>query len=139
MGNHEEHKYENVDLVDQDRSSRSSTEVESLMGEEKQWHAKELQLGSERPGRRASKTCRVISAVRSYRWLVDTLLLVAILALVLRQQWQSPPLNPYDIGGDITGVGPRFPQQITKFEMDYKYAPNNVSEFFTDEVLQARN
>jgi hypothetical protein len=93
-----QHKYESMPL--DDRDDRSSTEVESLMEVEKQWEIEDMQ----RP--RRSKASRVSSVLNSYRWLIDTSLLLVILALVVRSQYQATPL-PYDFGGDITGVGPQ--------------------------------
>lgn len=100
------HKYENVQLTsedhDHDHSSRSSTEVESLMGEEKSWQAQQL--------REKSKTRGLASILRSSRWMLDTTLLFIILALLVRNQMKEAPTSPTDLvqlNGDMTGVGPR--------------------------------
>ncbi|KAI0128036.1 hypothetical protein BJ170DRAFT_400036 [Xylariales sp. AK1849] len=127
-----QHRYENMPL--DDRDDRSSTEVESLMDGEKQWQDVDLQ----RPVRK-SRTGRVCAVLNSYRWLIDTTLLLVILGFVVRSQLREKPLNPYDFGGDMTGFGPSFSQQIVKFEPEQEYAPYNVSEFFRDDVLDKWN
>ncbi|KAJ4387469.1 hypothetical protein N0V93_008061 [Gnomoniopsis smithogilvyi] len=125
------HKYENVQLTsdehDHDHSSRSSTEVESLMGEEKSWQTQQM--------REKSKTRGLASILRSSRWMLDTTLLFIILALLVRNQMKEPPTDLVQLNGDMTGFGPRFPQKLTRFQYDTSYAPMNTSEFFTDEVL----
>ncbi|KAI1869663.1 uncharacterized protein JN550_005644 [Neoarthrinium moseri] len=131
----QQHKYENMAL--DDRDDRSSTEVESLMdGEGKVWHDVDLQ----RPTRR-SRTSRICGVLNSFRWLIDTTLLLIILGFVVRSYLREKPVNPtdYDFLGDMTGVGPKFSQQITTFVNDEDYAPYNTSEFFKPEVLDRWN
>ncbi|KAI1084738.1 hypothetical protein F5B20DRAFT_219417 [Whalleya microplaca] len=127
-------KYANLDRDD----SRSSTEVEeSLMGDEKQWHDIELNRHVAR-----TRRSKFVLALNSARWILDTILLLVIIALLVRDQWRKPmpeEVNPWQFGQDLTGVGPRFSQQITTFQRDESYAPNNTAEFFTDEVLQRWN
>lgn len=124
------HKYENVqpaDEHDNDReSSRSSTEVESLI-DEKSWQAQQRQ--------RKSKRSTLAGILSSSRWMLDTTLLLMIITLLVRNEMQEPVRDQWQLLGDMTGVGPRFPQRLTKFEPDMSYAPLNSSEFFTDEVL----
>ncbi|KAK4210916.1 hypothetical protein QBC37DRAFT_291445 [Rhypophila decipiens] len=130
------HTYESLDELDKYEEARSSTEVdESLMGDEKQWHK---QQPHQQSGSRSMRS-RIMSVLWSARWFVDTLLLLAILGLLVRDQMRKPEVNQWDFGGDFTGVGPRFSQKIVKFEMDQSYAPTNSSEFFTDEVLDRWN
>ncbi|KAI1374732.1 hypothetical protein F4677DRAFT_153783 [Hypoxylon crocopeplum] len=138
----EPQKYATLQHIDDREDSRSSTEVEdSLMGDDKQWHDVELN----KPTTKKTRWGRFIEAVKSARWTVDTALLLIILALLIRDQWRKPipgpkqEVNPWQFGQDLTGVGPRFSQKITTFEMDPSYAPNNTAEFFTDEVLQKWN
>lgn len=101
-------KYANLQHVDDRDDSRSSTEVEdSLMGDEKQWHDVELN----RPTTRTRRN-RFVAAIKSTRWFIDTILLVIILALLVRDQWRQPAaeekeVNPWQFGQDMTGVGPR--------------------------------
>lgn len=96
------HKYENVQLTsgehEHDDSSRSSTEVESLMGEEKSWQAHQAE--------RKSKRRTLFSILRSSRWMLDTTLLLIIVALLVRNEIKEPPVEQYQHNGDMTGVGP---------------------------------
>ncbi|ERS98678.1 uncharacterized protein SPSK_06507 [Sporothrix schenckii 1099-18] len=137
------------------RHSSSSTEVdESLLGgknnklggtsEDKldRRLARQQQRALQRR-RRSVRACIGTWA----RWGLDTILLLAILGLVARQQTMSSssacagagPGRLLDFGGDFTGVGPRVSQQITRFTSDPSYAPMNTSEFFTEAVLQKWN
>lgn len=97
------HKYETVQVggeeQDHDQSSRSSTEVESLMGDEKSWQAQQRERKSK------CKSFRRILA--SSRWMLDTTLLLIILALLVRNQIKEPPIDQWQLSGDMTGVGPR--------------------------------
>lgn len=95
-----QHKYENMAL--DDRDDRSSTEVESLMEETKQWHDVDL----ERPIRR-SRASRICAVLSSWRWLIDTALLLIILGFVVRSYYNEPVVRPYDFTGDVTGFGPK--------------------------------
>lgn len=96
------HKYENIHLTGDDHDE-SSTEVdESLMGDEKQWDGEHIQSLSKRQRRN-----RCLSALSSCRWIVDTLLLLVIIGLLVREQLRKLPVNPWDFTGDMTGVGPR--------------------------------
>lgn len=96
------HKYENVQLTsgehEHDHSSRSSTEVESLMGEEKSWQAHQVE--------RKSKRRTLFNVLRSSRWMLDTTLLLIIVALLVRNEIKEPPTELYQHNGDMTGVGP---------------------------------
>lgn len=95
------HKYENVQLTgdDHDHSSRSSTEVESLMGEEKSWQAQQQERKSKR------KTLGYI--LNSSKWMLNTTLLLIVIALLVRNEMKEPPLDQWQLLGDMTGVGPR--------------------------------
>ncbi|KAH6658103.1 hypothetical protein BKA67DRAFT_206314 [Truncatella angustata] len=128
-----QHRYENMPI--DDRDDRSSTEVESLMEETKQWHDVDLQ----RPVRR-SRTSTICALLSSWRWLIDTTLLLIILGFVAKSYFREQvAVKPYDFGGDITGVGPKFSEQITTFVHEEEYAPYNVSEFFKPDVLEKWN
>lgn len=131
-----QHKYKNMPVDDSD-DNRSSTEVESLMEETKaQWH--DVDLDHMQPSRR-SRVSRVCGTLNAWRWLIDTTLLVIILGFVVRSYFKEEVVKPYDFGGDITGVGPKFSEQITTFVHEEEYAPYNVSEFFRDDVLDKWN
>jgi hypothetical protein len=97
-------KYDNVSLEDEhERDDSSFTEVEeSLIGDEKQWNADRFQRYS-----KSSKRNTCWSTVKSLRWMVDTILLLIIVGLLLRDKWEKPrKTSERDVGGDITGVGP---------------------------------
>lgn len=131
------HKYENVQLGgghehDHD-DSRSSTEVESLIGDEKSWNAHQHER------ERKSKRSQLYSILRSSRWMLDTTLLLIIVALLVRNEMKEPMQDQWQLLGDMTGVGPRFPQKLARFEYDTSYAPMNTSEFFTNETLDKWN
>lgn len=94
-------KYANIKFEDHD--DRSSTEVEeSLLGTDdkacRRCMAKDYH---DQPARRKN---RCLAMLNSSRWFVDTILLVVILGLLVREQMQKPPVNTWDFGGDLTGV-----------------------------------
>ncbi|KAI1330606.1 hypothetical protein F5Y16DRAFT_362247 [Xylariaceae sp. FL0255] len=130
-------KYDGLHAEDHS-SSRSSTEVESLMGEGKIWHDVELNAGLRR-----SKDDGLLAKLKSYRWIIDTSLLLIILALLARDQMRKPAVlqdpNIWQFGQDFTGVGPKWSQKIRKFTSDQSYAPNNTADFFKNETLQKWN
>nr|XP_036575724.1 uncharacterized protein CTRU02_14374 [Colletotrichum truncatum]KAF6782335.1 hypothetical protein CTRU02_14374 [Colletotrichum truncatum] len=133
-----EAKYENLHLEDHDRDDRSSTEVEeSLIGSGE--HDKGYVRDFQRPAARRRNSC--LSMLKASRWFVDTILLLIILGLLVKDRMDKPPTNTLDFGGDLTGVSGKFSQQIKTFAPDYegKYAPNDTSKFFTDEVLNNWN
>jgi hypothetical protein len=67
-----------MSVTDDQEELLSSTEVdESLMGDEKQWYSPELETG------KRSKTNTFTIAFRSYRWLIDTFLVLVIIGLLL--------------------------------------------------------
>ncbi|KAK6220072.1 hypothetical protein QIS74_05574 [Colletotrichum tabaci] len=139
-----EAKYENLGIGDHDHDDRSSTEVEeSLIGAEDKACRSCLAQEYHRPtvAARTRRKNRCLAMLSSSRWFVDTILLFVILGLLVRQQTQTPPVNTLDFGGDLTGVSGKFSQQIKTFAPDYegKYAPNDTSKFFTDEVLNNWN
>jgi hypothetical protein len=130
-----DHKYDALEHIDDHHESGSNTEVdESLMGDEKQW-----QHQHHRPQTRESLRSMISSLFTTFRWTIDTALLITILILLLRNKNSKQQQQPYEFGGDFTGVAPRFSQQIVKFNMDPSYAPTNTSEFFTDAVLSKWN
>ena len=96
-------KYENVEVDDHDDSSITEVE-ESLMGDEKQMHLEEFQQ------RYTTKSKRIacLSTLKEARWFLDTVLLLVIVGLLLRDQSQKANLktSEREVGGDFTGVGP---------------------------------
>lgn len=96
-------KYQNLDVDDHDDSS--ITEVEdSLMGDEKRMN--EGEFG--RRYRTKSRGLSYLSILKEARFFLDTILLLVIVGLLLRNQSQKniPITSEQDAGGDITGVGP---------------------------------
>jgi hypothetical protein len=86
----------------------SSTEVESLVGAEKQWAANDFRRTSQRSKRR---TCLSIWA--ALRWVLVITLQFVIIGLLAREQgflsstrWGARSTSASDPGGDITGWSP---------------------------------
>ena len=96
-------KYENVQIDDHDDSSITDVE-ESLMGHEKQMHVEEFQQRYTTK----SKSMACLSILKEARWFLDTVLLLFIVGLLLRDQSQKTNLktSEHEVGGDFTGVGP---------------------------------
>ena len=97
----DDHKY--ATTHSDDRDDGSSTEVESLM-EEQKWHDEALR----RPTRR-NWPRTILSAFRSS---INTLLLVTILGLFLHEHYFNPEHDKHEhekwqFGGDMTGVAPK--------------------------------
>ncbi|KAK1982864.1 hypothetical protein LZ30DRAFT_26850 [Colletotrichum cereale] len=135
-----EAKYANIGLNDHDRDDRSSTEVEeSLIGGDDKACRSCLNNQYQTPAER--RTSRWLGMLKSSRYFVDTILLFVILGLLVREQYQKPSVNELAVGDDLTGVSGKFSTQIKTFTPDYdgKYAPNDTSKFFTDEVLNNWN
>ncbi|KAI1811879.1 hypothetical protein GGS20DRAFT_592426 [Poronia punctata] len=113
-----ESKYDSLHPED----DRSSTEIGSLI----EYDQKDVKRISLKP----------------WQWIIDTSLLLVILALLVRDQSRSRKSedpNIWQFGQDFTGVGPKFSSKITTFVPDESYAPNDTAEFFTDEVLDRWN
>lgn len=131
-------RYEGLHRDDQS-DSRSSTEVASLMSDQKQWHDVELN----EPRIRRTRRQRVFDTLESSRWIIDTALLLVVVALLVRDQYRTPVVlqdpNIWQFGQDFTGVGPKFTSKITTFVRDESYAPNNTADFFTNETLNKWN
>jgi len=96
-------RYENLQLDDHDDSSITEVE-ESLMGDEKQMHRDEFRQRCSKKSKR--RTCLTI--LNQARWFLDTILLLVIVGLLLRDQSQKADLSTseHEVGGDMTGVGP---------------------------------
>lgn len=93
-------RYETVHLDDRDDAG-SNTEVEdSLMGDEKKWDFQTPQTPQQR------RRSKLLSALWSGRWYLDTLLLLGIFGLLVRQQMKTPTVPKWEVGGDFTGVHP---------------------------------
>ena len=95
-------KYQNLDERD---DSSSITEVESLMDDEK--HTNDEEFGRRRY-RNTSKKISCWMMLKEARFFLDTILLLVIVGLLLRNQSleSTPKTSEKDAGGDVTGVGP---------------------------------
>ncbi|KAF2800437.1 hypothetical protein K505DRAFT_320428 [Melanomma pulvis-pyrius CBS 109.77] len=111
---------------------------ESRMPDSKEWNPTEALENRKNPQRRS-----LISTLTSYRWLIDTSLLLIIIGLMTvllrRDQWNKGSSVSWQIGGDFTAARLELPTQISKFEPDMSFVPMNTSEFFTDETLARWN
>ncbi|KAI1489094.1 hypothetical protein F5X96DRAFT_642251 [Biscogniauxia mediterranea] len=84
-----------------------------------------------------SKRRQMLAAFKEHRWLIDTFLLLVIVALLLEKSWASRGQNHFFEGaGDITGFAPQFPQQVKTFAPDPVYMPENTSEFYSVETRE---
>ncbi|KAF2006041.1 hypothetical protein P154DRAFT_423196 [Amniculicola lignicola CBS 123094] len=134
------HEYRNVHPADH-HDDDSSTEVESLVGLQKEWAAHEFG-----PRTRRSKRSACISIFKASRWFVVIGFQIIIMGLSAREQglllqgpWSMKTSSEKEVGGDITGWGKHIPTQITTFAVNQTFAPYNTSEFFQPSVLRAWN
>ncbi|KAF1997495.1 hypothetical protein P154DRAFT_605686 [Amniculicola lignicola CBS 123094] len=92
---------------------------------------------------RTDKKRSFITIVISYRWLIDTsllLIIIGLMSVLLRQNQLSTQLTPlWQVGGDFTAARLEFPTKIEKFDPDMSFVPMNSSEFFTDDTLAKWN
>jgi hypothetical protein len=102
-------KYEDVPFDDHEGSSTTEVE-ESLLGDEKMMHGEEFRQ------RHAAKSKRAVclSILNQARWILDTVLLLVIVWLLVRDQSQKaiPKTSENEVGGDFTGVGPHCRQLL---------------------------
>lgn len=85
------------------------------------------------PRRRASRWATCCSSV-VLQGLLNTVLLVVVLALLADRRWHQDRVGQFQSGGDMTGFIPPVSQQIKTFVPDWGFSPENASEFFTDAV-----
>ncbi|KAL1800788.1 hypothetical protein ACET3X_001130 [Alternaria dauci] len=86
--------------------------------------------------RRRSKT--VWKRLKGYRWMLDTALLLVIVGLLVEKRWQQrAKSHQYELAGDVTGFAPRFSQQIVSFQPDPVFAPEDASQFWSNETQHA--
>jgi len=96
-------QYENVQYDDHDDLSITEVE-ESLIGDEKRMHVEEFrQIYTT-----TSKKITCLSILKEARWFLDTILLLVLVGLLLRDQSKKeiPKTSEHEVGGDFTGVGP---------------------------------
>lgn len=96
-------KYDNIPFEDHEGSS--TTDVESLKGDEKYTQGEEFGGQIYAP---KSKRSTCLSVIKQARWFLDTLLLLVIVGLLVRDQRQRalPKTSEHEVGGDFTGVSP---------------------------------
>lgn len=66
--------------------------------------------------------------------LLNTILLLLVLALLLDRRWHQDRYGQLEGSGDITGFIPPASQQIKTFVPDMAFTPENGSDFFSIEV-----
>ncbi|CAJ2506774.1 Uu.00g079600.m01.CDS01 [Anthostomella pinea] len=116
-------RYHSIHAEDHDDSV---TDVEETLD----LNEKDYMHHSERP-----KANQVLTALKSHRWLVDTFLLLVVIALLLEKNWAHCSNNHFFEGaGDVTGFAPQFSQQVKSFSPDPGFVPENMSEFFSEET-----
>jgi hypothetical protein len=138
------------EYADHGGDDRSSTEVgEPLMGGgfDKPWRSED--------GERKTRAGKLCAALASWRWLIDTCLLLVIIGLLLDRRRHDQTSPQFQTNGDLTGFAPQsralpfaafshgtpanrpvVGQQIKTFKPDSSYAPENATEFFTKAVQQ---
>lgn len=102
-----QHEYKNVSAVD-NHDDDSSTEVESLVGMEKQWASDTFAR------RRRSKRNACVGILKASRWFVVIGLQLILVGLLAKDQGMLRQIglkggrssSAMDVGGDITGWGP---------------------------------
>lgn len=106
-----------------DDHSDSSTEVED-------WNTQE--------DGRSQRKHTLWARINAWRWLLDTSLLLIIVALLVERRWRSHvKSHAYELAGDVTGFAPTFSQEIKTWQPDLVFAPENASEFWSSETQQA--
>ncbi|TGJ88393.1 hypothetical protein E0Z10_g299 [Xylaria hypoxylon] len=113
-------QYHTIHVEDDDDSG---TEVDDLLNENDY-----LQASSQ------SKRTRLLSVLKAYQWLVDTFLLLVIVALLLESWAHRCRYHDFEGNGDITVFAPQFSQQIRKFSPDPGFVPENTSDFFSNKT-----
>lgn len=107
-------RYSTVSHADTYDDDSSATEVdEAFAGGEKQWH--QIDLDTDHKSSQGHAWKRLKGALRRYRWLIDTLLLLTNiglslgLSLLLYYQFEDFrfPSSTRQVGGDYTGAGPQ--------------------------------
>ncbi|KAF2006925.1 hypothetical protein P154DRAFT_558871 [Amniculicola lignicola CBS 123094] len=128
----DEQKYDSLRTVEkrhEDDDDESTTELGD--GE---WEHEEA--GIQHGGRRRGFWARV----EGLRWMIDTALLLVIFGLLAEKLWEKDDdrrRHRYELTGDLTGFAPTFSQQIVTFKPDPVFAPDNITEFWSNETQNA--
>ncbi|KAL7779765.1 hypothetical protein CFE70_009782 [Pyrenophora teres f. teres 0-1] len=86
--------------------------------------------------RRRRKT--IWRRAKGYRWMLDTALLLVIVGLLVEKRWlHQAKSHQYELAGDISGFAPTFSQQIVSFKPNDIFAPENETEFWSNETQHA--
>ena len=96
--------YGDISLAEDQEELLSSTEVDdSLAGDDKDWHRRDVET-ARRPSRRRA----LLARFRRHKWLLDTGLLLAITGLLLVLVWdrRTARAASWQVGGDFTGASP---------------------------------
>lgn len=128
---YEKRRREDHDDVHDMHDEHSTDAGESLMGHDmapKSWD--ELRHVP-RPGRAVWRSCCSSSLLQG---LLNAVLLVLVLALLVDRQGHQNRPGQLETSGDMTGFIPPVAQQIKTFVPDWSFAPENSSDFFSDEV-----
>lgn len=111
-------------LRNADDHSDSSTEVDD-------WDTEDAVRS-----RRIRKT--IWERVKGCRWMIDTALLLVIVGLLGEKRWhRHVKSHQYELAGDITGFAPTFSQQIVSFKPSSVFAPENATDFWSNETQHA--
>ncbi|KAF2710792.1 hypothetical protein K504DRAFT_429114 [Pleomassaria siparia CBS 279.74] len=105
---------------------------------EKEWTVENITSTGTQAGKRS-----ILSTITSYRWLIDTsllLIIIGLMAVLLRRDpWNIPPSASWQVGGDFTAARLELPTKIEKFDPDMSFVPMNSSDFFSSETLARWN
>lgn len=113
----------------------SSTDVDELSAsrqlEDKRYNWDEYSHAP--PPQRQSRWRQCCSSML-LQGLLNTILLVLVLALLLDRRWHQNRYGQLEGSGDITGFIPPASQQIKTFVPDMAFTPENGSDFFSEAV-----
>lgn len=114
----------------------SSTDVDDLSAsrqlEDKRYNWDEYSHDAPRPQRQSR--WRQCCSSMLLQGLLNTILLLLVLALLLDRRWHQNRYGQLEGSGDITGFIPPASQQIKTFVPDMAFTPENGSGFFSEAV-----
>ncbi|KAH9865914.1 hypothetical protein IAQ61_008650 [Plenodomus lingam] len=126
-----------------DADSDASTEIGDE--EEDGWDP-ERGLQASGHGREKGKTA--VRAIKSQLWMLNTVLLLAILLLLLLSLFMgseqgemgfktASSSSRFELLGDVSGFTPSFSSKVVTFRPDARFAPEKAEAFFSNETLEA--
>ncbi|TEA18565.1 Oxidase ustYa [Colletotrichum sidae] len=100
------------------------------------WKQTHVQDGLQAPPR--SGRHKACAFFRSWRWLLDTALLLVIVGLLIERRYSQLPTydKRLETTGDLTGFAPQFTQQITTFHPTTDFVPDEPGKLFTNSSIQ---